>query len=196
MPWLINERRMTMRAYATWLVNLALWTCLVILPLSGQADSTGEWSGVVSEEYPPITCDIGHLPVGASCSGSYCDNFQFLCGHMLRFVGTPGYEATQREWKGFISEEIPSYYTDCGNDAVITGLACKGKYCDNVSVECSTLKNYRPSSRCGMVGPFSEEQRGISFISSAGRARYPRMLFCTGSYCDNKYFYVCELDNK
>jgi hypothetical protein len=184
-----------MIALRCWLRNITVGAFLVILPQLGQA-SEGEWTPAVSEEYPPITCDLGHLPVGAKCTGSYCDNFQFLCGYMLRFVGTPGYEPVQRQWQSFISEEYPHSFVDCGSEGLITGLACKGKYCDNISVECSTLKNYRPSYRCAWVGPFSEEQDSISFNNSNGTSRFPRMLYCSGSYCDNKWFYACELDSK
>jgi hypothetical protein len=156
---------------------------LFIFPLVGKSEYGTGW---VSEEYPPITCRLGDMAIGANCSGSYCDNFSFRCEGILRFVGSPLDTVSKREWKSFISEEYPNNMADCGSDAFITGMACKGRYCDNVSVECITKTNYGPSFDCNWVGPLSEEEKVISF-----GWKFPRALYCHGRYCDDKWFYVC-----
>jgi len=176
--------------YWVWIITFGAF--LITLPQLGQA----YYTNTVSEEYPPITCDLEHPPIGAYCSGHYCDNFRFDCDPTLYFVGTPDHLPMRREWRSYISEEYPNQIVDCGSDAIITGMACKGKYCDNISVECSTLQNYRLSNMCSWTRWFSEEQGYLSFKTSWGKDRYARAMMCSGPYCDNKTFFVCEMTSR
>ncbi len=69
---------------------------------------------------------------------------------------------------------------------VITGMACDGAFCDNLSVQCK-----RPTSGvlgdCFWTGWFSEEQRQLDLLPG----EYITGVECNHDYCDNMRFYVC-----
>ncbi len=79
--------------------------------------------------------------------------------------------------------------------SAIAGFACRGKYCDNVSLFCAALQGVR-SSNCSTTRRVSEEGGGrLSFFlgDKAGQKFGAKAMRCTGRYCDNKEFEVCEL---
>jgi hypothetical protein len=157
----------------------------------------------ISEENPPLNCPDNRLVTGIHCEGAYCDNIRLRCsGSPLSSVGS--FNTGFREWTTFISEETPygtcamketqNYYP--GSNlfyGVITGLSCKGKYCDDISLECSAIMNNGPNfSYCYWHGPVSEEDGGSLLFPDN---YYAIALYCQGKYCDDKWFYVCPLLN-
>ena len=159
-------------------MTLAGFAILMALPFSANADY---WRGPVSEEYIPKTCDVGDLPVMAYCSGGYCDNTWLKCRN------TNLSHLTNRVWQSFVSEE-GNNVRYCGN-GFITGLAAKGAYGDNISVECSYFKYRKPNlNTCYWTASVSEEQGYRDFYG-----KFPIAMQCTGGYCDNKRFKVCNL---
>jgi hypothetical protein len=147
---------------------------------TAQAVTSG-WTAWVSEEYPPIGCDLGAMPNTVQCSGSYCDNSRFYCQPTVATTGGA-------YWTTYFSEESTNYrYCDWGY--WVTGLSCQGSYCDNNSLLCTYMNNVSPIN-CYWTGWVSEEGGGsLSF----GYHYYPRGMQCSGSNCDNKRFYVCQI---
>ncbi len=143
--------------------------------------------GPISEETPPAACDAGSFVSGITCQGRYCDNIQIFCA---RF---PGADLGRTEWRPWISEEKGT--RNCSANHYVAGLACRGKYCDNLSLYCVELKNYRTFA-CAETRSISEEKGGsLSFlegVDKAGQRRLAKGIRCSGKYCDNKKFTVCE----
>ncbi len=107
---------------------------------SKRNDSSYWHSSVISEEGPNASfrtdkpVNLGFLS-GLGCSGGYCDNISF------KVLVTTGMQHTGGwEWKPFFSEEYPSQGV-CKPNQFVTGIGCKGKYCDNISIHCSDV-NY------------------------------------------------------
>lgn len=73
-------------------------------------------------------------------------------------------------------------------EGIVTGMACSGRYCDNISLEC-TKPTVGRLGNCQWSPPLSEEQ----YLYNFGDNRFVTAVECTGSYCDNKRFYVCSL---
>jgi hypothetical protein len=140
----------------------------------------------VSEEYPPVTCvRTGDLLAGILCAGSYCDNIYGICENL-----SYAYKVYDRIWLNYVSEESSAFTANCGS-GFITGFACRGSYCDNVSVECSYLNEVVPSSTdCILTPSISEEWDNYFFPEGM----YAVALDCDGSYCDNIEFIVCSLE--
>lgn len=159
-------------------IKIALVGSLLMLaqPLTAYADY---WTGPSSEEYIPRTCNVGDLTRGAYCKGSYCDNTYLLC----KDTNLTGLQ--NRVWQSFVSEE-GNNVRDCGT-GFITGIAAKGKYGDNISIECSYYSGRTPRN-CTWTTSVSEEQGGLYFFNG----KVARAVQCTGSYCDNKRFLVCN----
>ncbi|MEM6793375.1 MAG: hypothetical protein AAF725_05305 [Acidobacteriota bacterium] len=151
-------------------------------------------SDSISEETPPITCG-NQLLAGISCSGKFCDNIQPICG-------SGRYAIDDIFWTRFGSEEgrgeVSCEQGGPGERAYIAGLACNGKYCDNLALECVTLEERSRSRRsrrsrdCDWTDWISEER---------GSLRFPRgyaavTLACRGKYCDDKSFLICPVDDR
>lgn len=94
---------------------------------------------VISEEQPNASFRTDILPEpgfvsGLGCNGRYCDNISFYV------ITTPHIMHTgQWEWKPFFSEESPGR-SICAQDQFVTGVGCKGDYCDSISLHCSTIQ--------------------------------------------------------
>ena len=148
--------------------------------------------GPISEETPPAVCDPGHFVEEVRCTGGYCDNIRISCRRLPAAVLGRAY------WTPWVSEEHGGR-RDCGNNAFIAGFACRGGYCDNVSLYCVEVSNVPGIGSCREVGPVSEEHGGrLNFFAAmmgdkSGQKFFARGMRCTGGYCDNKYFTVCEL---
>ena len=150
-----------------------LGACLILSPASVFAYPTLS----ASEEDPPAACNIGDAVYGATCYGSYCDNTQLYCEDS-------NFSVSNRYWTSNFSEEGTSYRY-CGSNEIMTGISFSGGYGDNVSIECSTIPRTRYN--CGWVGPYSEEQGYREF-----GGRYANGMYCSGSNCDNHWYYVCN----
>ena len=196
---------------------LALWVAAVVLYLlSSACPSFAElyWTPWVSEENsgPPSMCNAwNEAAVGFGCSGRYCDNVRLLCETMP--FNTELDPATDY-WTGYFSEEhddveqwqsagwypySDEHYRVChatSTAGLVSGIKCRGSYCDNISVECTQPVKYVGNTRypvkvtnCSWTAWQSEEQGSRDF----GWNRYITGVECQGSYCDNKRFYVCSL---
>lgn len=155
---------------------LSLALCMSVIP---QAASADYWLSGSSEEYIPRSCFVGDVVRAVFCSGRYCDNTQLLCAQ----TNYPSSQLRNRTWQNFISDEGGT--ADCGR-GYITGIAAKGRYGDNITIECS---EYRGHSRavCQWTPYVSEEQGRLDFTAN----RYATAMQCKGSNCDNKRFLEC-----
>jgi hypothetical protein len=146
-------------------------------------DELRGWTGYTSEEYAPLTCDERQAVSGANCIGRYCDDISLYCSDTGR--GTGG-----QTWLPYFSEEGSGTADEghCpGSDMWVTGLGCKGSYCDNLSLLCTQFPGSSTGS-CEWSDPFSEEQG--PFIAPWG---YIKGIACDGSYCDNKQYLYCSM---
>ena len=156
------------------------------------------WSAETTDGLPPIHCQgpIG----GVSCSGKYCDNIAILCRDPIDETG-------DANWTDYFSEEgtnlaIPDYQIPagglrgpfngeiCPDTAVVSGFACAGAYCDNVSIECTELLNVRLTTCRWTSKSYSEENRAVAFPEN----ELLHGVACFGTNCDNKKYYLCEHD--
>lgn len=181
------------------------------------APARADWTGWISEEKPNNTalCPWDEGTTGAACSGRYCDNVALYCARLPTWSSLD-YGTTY--WSPFFSEEGKSdleqrkcilyangnelcetflygrnfHYCFGGLGAqkgIVTGMSCSGRYCDNISLECTKPTAGRLGN-CEWSRPLSEEQ----YYDFFGENRLVTAVECTGSYCDNKRFYVCSLE--
>jgi hypothetical protein len=153
---------------------------------SGDVDLGDEqfrsWTGYTSEEYPPLSCPYGEAVQGADCKGSYCDNISLYCNSTGRGTGWS-------TWTPYFSEEGSGTANEghcVGGDMWMTGVACKGRYCDNLSLMCSQLVN-SSTGECGWTEWYSEEQGAFGGYPGY----FVKGIECSGRYCDNKRYYYC-----
>ena len=77
--------------------------------------------------------DTPSILTGIKCTGDYCD----------KIVGKVGYSHNRRVvtkttgWTPFTSEE--QHYGGCPKNEFVTGIKCKGSYCDEISLHCSAF---------------------------------------------------------
>jgi hypothetical protein len=78
---------------------------------------------------------------GVLCGGDHCDNLA------LREVFSPQLENTGVcRWLPYFSEEPhPREYAMCSDDEFVVGAACRGSYCDDVSLKCCKFNRKRPT---------------------------------------------------
>jgi len=162
------------------------------------SDSTSEalvnqFTPYVSEEQPAgTTCGTdATAATQAGCSGSYCDNMRLFCGTLpagFAKTGTGAFTAT------YVSDEQPGGLF-CPPGQIIDGIRARGRYADDVSVRCSPATFPTQGVNCKFTPWFSEEGGGnmvfdVNALSYAGAVATG--VRCSGSYCDNLSFYVCE----
>lgn len=148
------------------------------------ADEFRAWTGYVSEEDPPTICPNNYAVRGFHCMGDYCDNVAINCRPL---VGAPFGESI---WTPYFSEEGsgPDKRGRCaGPQRWMTGVACSGSYCDNLSIRCTAFPGTSPNA-CEWSSWYSEEQP--RFNAPAGY--FIKAIECDGSYCDNKRFRYCR----
>src|SRR5690606_29571061 len=98
----------------------------------------------------------------------------------------------QSFWTPYFSEEGsgPADEGRCtGPRRWMTGLACMGSFCDNLSIRCTQFPD-TSASDCRWSDWHSEED---------GRFNAPNGFFlknieCDGDYCDNKRYRYCRAD--
>lgn len=152
-----------------------LFIGMLLMPLSMSAFAYSTWA--VSEEDPPAACDIGDAVYAATCYGGWCDNTRLYCTDT-------NWPVSHQYWTSNFSEEGTSWRY-CGANEIMTGISCAGGWCDNNSIQCSRIPHTRYN--CQWLGPFSEEQ-GYRYFGG----KYASGMWCTGSRCDNHYYYVCN----
>lgn len=174
------------------------------------------WTPWVSEEGggPATVCTAWNEgAVGFGCSGSHCDKVRLLCETMPYNIQA---EIATDYWTGYFSEEdsgvsrrysVGWYPYDRDNyevchktstAGVVNGIRCKGRFCDNIALECGRPVKYKNGlvyaarmHQCAWSGWYSEEQGSHDF----GWNRYITGVQCSGRYCDNKRFFVCSLQD-
>jgi hypothetical protein len=75
------------------------------------------------------------------------------------------------------------------------GIACSGRYCDNISLECDaprhtsdwSLGNF---SNCAWTTTWFSEEQGTCQLSGS---TFFVGVRCNSSYCDNKEFFYCTI---
>jgi hypothetical protein len=200
---------------------LAFITVVVTSVVATSAHAALYWTPWVSEENggPPTYCRAwNEAAVGFGCSGSYCDNIRILC-ETLPFNAT--LDSRSVYWTDFFSEETSGEATDIShpsnhlvwypngngenykvchwnrpNPGLLAGIKCKGRYCDDISLECIQPIKWKNGisypvqvNNCNWSWWYSEEQGSVDF----GYNRYITGVRCRGRYCDDKQFYVCSL---
>lgn len=164
--------------------SLAILVLIAIIPVVGVADSRGP----ISEETPPAACDTGSFVSEVKCIGKYCDNIAISCA---RFRNV---NLGRTAWTSWVSEEQGGSRS-CPNNYLVAGVACRGKYCDNLSLYCVEVTNATQFS-CSTTSSVSEEHGGrLGFFrgDKAGQLFAATGVQCSGKYCDNKAFNVCEI---
>lgn len=162
---------------------------------SDQDDAAGErvgaaeqafgqgWTNYTSDEKPPAACDALFLMNQAQCSGKYCDNVRAWCDYTGLYPDAIG----GSQWTSYFSEETAGD-TLCGSNEWVTGIACKGSYCDNVSLQCTQIWGVSKYD-CHWTGWISDEHDALQF----GEDYYMVGAKCSGRYCDNMNFRICKL---
>ena len=165
---------------------LIVFTTMSLLASAAMAQT--EVLPPISEETPPAVCKSGWFVSGIRCTGSYCDNIEITCSKL------PGSSVgADHRWTPWVSEESSSPAWCGPGPGLLAGMACKGRYCDNVSLYCVPLVNLS-SVRCWTTRSISEEGGGkLSFVEGATAPVFARQLSCSGGYCDNLAFYVCQI---
>ena len=143
----------------------------------------------ISEETPPAICRSGSFISGIRCTGQYCDNIEITCTQL------PGATVgADHRWTPWVSEESTSPAWCGPGPNLIAGLACGGRYCDNISLYCVPLVNLSVI-RCLNTRFVSEESGGfLSFLEGTpSGVMVANQLSCSGGYCDNISFRVCQI---
>lgn len=148
-----------------------------------------------SEETPGASeCAVDEAVTGFDCSGSYCDNVSIEC-HRYGGSVPPAVDAFSAWFEvgpppGIASGFVKSSHV-CNANQKMTGIDCKGDYCDDISIECSPSPGFRTdSNRCIPSAWFSEENSG-PFLAPEGTVI--QGVQCQGTHCDNKRFLVCGI---
>jgi len=164
------------------LVILLLLTVLHV-GVSAECMSTRRFS----EESSPVFCPNSFAVKSIACYGSFCDDKQLTC---CRYA--PGYDRSATNgWSSWFSDEgredgTNQQYTQSG---FVSGMACSGKYCDNLRLNYLRSANFSNTGACEWTSSFSEEQRSMSCPGDA----FVSGLRCQGRYCDNLQLYCCQL---
>jgi hypothetical protein len=191
-----------------------LLVATVFLAISGasaisNAQVPTEWSGWFSEEsHAWASCSYVAQGInGFGCRGAYCDDIRVLCAPMPNAfrIGQSLPGPFSEEWDGTVTFRSGWYNQDQQNyevcnwgtstPGVVSSIYCTGAYCDNIQLECNTPHrgvDPQPTfSNCAWTSSwFSEEQGTVTF----GANRFLSGIWCSGSYCDNKKFYVCTMN--
>jgi hypothetical protein len=164
---------------------------ILLVSVMGWHRGAAESLGPISEETPPAICDPGAFISGIRCTGGWCDNIQISCARFRNATLGRG------SWMPWVSEEQGR--RECPPNHLVAGLACRGSNCDNISLYCLEVTNMRADS-CRDTRYVSEEQGGsLSFLEGidvAGQMIFARSVRCSGRYCDNKSFNVCEINTR
>jgi len=152
------------------------------------------WIGPVSEEAGKNSATCGSAGVGATaafCSGAYCDDMYLFCGSLPRGFATTGVDGG---WTPYVSDENNSPAALCGAGNIVDGIRATGSYADNVSIHCTSANFPTQGTNCAWTPWFSEEQGQQNFKATLyGRfTAVARGVKCSGSYCDNMSYFVCE----
>lgn len=198
--------------------KLGMGLAIATLLVAATASAAAYWTPWVSEEGggPETGCSAyNEAANGSGCSGSYCDNVRLQCTTMPFNASIVPSSVYWSEWTSEENSGLTTYfgggwfqydeddYHVChawnNQPGFITGMKCSGRYCDKISVECGQARasllrggaSYPVGvTDCSWTGWYSEEQgTSINF----GANRYATGVECSGSYCDQKRFFVCSM---
>jgi hypothetical protein len=152
----------------------------------GGEDDLGGWTSTyTSEEFPALNCPNGQAVRGIDCAGSFCDNIALYCAPTGWLLGAA-------EWLPYFSEEGAGGEDEgrcVHDDAWMTGINCKGGFCDQISMHCTHMLG-SSTGDCKWSGWRSEEQAPFS----APLGYYIKGIECAGPFCDDKRYRYCEMD--
>ncbi len=148
-------------------------------------------SFTISEEDPPAECQLPLIAGSFLCEGSFCDEITVECNNLDSDIAFS-------EWTHWV-EHDGRRKADCadpldeGRDfdtTVMTGLACRGSFCDDISVRCTAMRNFvqGPDDQCEQ---FTRSDGDNVLRLPFGTAI--RALTCEGQHCDNVTVTVCPM---
>ncbi|OAD23873.1 conserved hypothetical protein, secreted [Candidatus Thiomargarita nelsonii] len=109
-------------------------------------------------------------------------------------------------WTSSFSEEGKAKAL-CPSTNALRGIQCTGRYCDNISLGCGSLGNFKVK-KDWWTRSISEEKRGgkdtvddivvriNNNMQRCGTKGYVAGMSCKGKYCDNISLYCKEFRNK
>jgi hypothetical protein len=144
------------------------------------------WTPLTSEEFAPVSCGGSSFVAGFKTTGSYGDTLSVWCEPTTETKG-------DSYWTPYISDEYRGMMY-CEREYWVTGLACRGKYCDDVSIQCTRIAGSYPYEVTASWW-ISEENPPLVWTYLN---KFAKGVQCSGAYCDNVRFaraFVRKVDN-
>ena len=151
---------------------------LECVTLSGVSPQNCQWTQSVSDEQGHLDFPSGYYLSGIRCSGDYCDNLSFYVCQRSAASPTPVAPSLATVTTAPTSEEYRPVY--CADNQLVSGVFCRGGYCDNIGFKCTDVPN--AISQSASWTDFFSEEAPSSRTCSNGFAVGVR---CLGSYCDD-----------
>jgi hypothetical protein len=147
--------------------------------------TAGYWTGWASEETGSLYCEPNTGVGGFACRGRYCDDVNLFCAYGRSL--DPHSPSTY--WTDYFSEEGQNVRYCFEGAGIVTGIDCSGRYCDNISLECTRGGPEPIPSNCEWWagGAKLSEEQGYGYFNR----KFLTGVKCTGRYCDNLQFYIC-----
>jgi type II secretory pathway pseudopilin PulG len=113
------------------------------------------WSQWLSEEAPDnAALDPAAYVQALTCRGKHCDQ------KSVKFISHPDISNTgQCYWSRYFSEESPNNY-QCSRSEFVSGVRCRGSYCDDVSIYC--CRGEMKATADTSAGPAQQAQPGVA----------------------------------
>ena len=128
-----------------------------------------EGSGYSGRQTAPIA--------GVICSGRYCDNKRLV---VVRHGKDTPLRATGH-WTRWFTDGDPSW-ADCPSGMLVNEFQCKGRYCDDVRLQCGRLSgDYRVDLSDVKTANWFSEEEGERLCPDG---YYVFGMACRGRYCD------------
>lgn len=149
----------------------------------------GEWTPPFSDEGGEGSCN--GLVKGFHCTDRYCDNLKLECATGWDVDSQSG------QWTHWFTDGSPStgLWSPstglCPQDKFVTKMQCRNRYCDDVRIFCAKVPN-SVHSNCRWRDWQSDESGPKSFPEGS----FMKGARCSGSFCDNMQFYVCDLKQR
>jgi hypothetical protein len=176
--------------------------------------AANNWTPWVSEEDggPWAWCGpVDQAVSGFECNGDFCNNVRMRCetlplGITVASYNYPAQFSEENDGIGTVSSEgwyryDNSYSHVCnyaGAAGILNGIRCDGNFCNNISLMCATPMlnldgGQQPAELgdCEWTDYYSEEDGPLSY--EVGANRFITGVRCSGSFCNDKSFYVCSL---
>lgn len=168
--------------------RLITFAAIMFLPTATFAQSF-----TVSEEDPPRTCPRGSIVTSFNCTGDFCDNISIICTrlddfavghqHWTRWVESGG------ESLAFCAEIDPEIDLSPPVDGFMSGIACRGGNCDDISMHCTRFTGVMIDEPRCTTSRHSDENRALGIPPGFAIAA----IRCSGRHCDNKDITFCPI---